>query len=71
MTTTIQVISVLPVALGKSKLMGIPYSSLGIVIISGMILSTLITLVVLPLIYEIFDDLEEKLFHKAGTKVVP
>jgi HAE1 family hydrophobic/amphiphilic exporter-1 len=52
MTTSIQVVGVLPVAFGNSKLMGIPYSSLGISIISGMLLSTLMTLAVLPLLYE-------------------
>lgn len=61
MTTAIQVISVLPVALGKSKLMGIPYSSLGVVIISGMIFSTIITIVVLPVLYELCDNIDMKL----------
>lgn len=60
MTTTIQVLSVIPVAMGKAKLMGIPYSSLGIVIISGMIFSTIVTLILLPIIYEICDQLDVK-----------
>lgn len=58
MTTSIQVISVLPVAMGKAKLMGIPYASLGVVIISGMIFSTLVTLILLPIIYEFCDNLD-------------
>ena len=61
MTTTIQIISVLPVALGKAKIMGIPYSSLGVAIISGMLLSTIGTLVLLPMTYEWLDDVEQSL----------
>ena len=60
MTTSIQVIGVLPVALGKSKIMGIPYASLGVCIISGMLFSTILTLVILPMIYEFLDDCEIK-----------
>lgn len=61
MTAAIQIISVLPVALGKSKIMGIPYSSLGVSIISGMLLSTVVTLIVLPMIYEWLDTIEGRL----------
>ena len=68
MTTSIQIISVLPVALGKSKIMGIPYSSLGVSIISGMLLSTAVTLVVLPMIYEWLDDVENRIGHFLGLK---
>lgn len=68
MTTAIQVISVLPVALGKSKLMGIPYASLGIVMISGMIFSTIVTIVLLPVLYEACDTLDMKMKgHKNST----
>ncbi len=66
MTTAIQVISVFPVALGKSKIMGIPYASLGVSIIAGMLFSTAITLMVLPMIYEFLDDWEQKLKVKLG-----
>jgi HAE1 family hydrophobic/amphiphilic exporter-1 len=68
MTTAIQVISVLPVALGKSKLMGIPYASLGIVMISGMIFSTIITIVLLPVLYEACDTLDMKMKGTASNR---
>jgi len=61
MSASIQMISVLPVALGQSKLMGIPYASLGVSIISGMLFSTLITLIILPMAYEFLDELESKI----------
>lgn len=61
MTTSIQVIGVLPVAMGKAKIMGIPYASLGVCIISGMLFSTVLTLVILPMVYEFLDDCELKL----------
>ncbi len=61
MTTMIQIIGVLPVALGKAKMMGIPYSSLGIVIIFGMLFSTIVTLVVLPFAYDLCDQIEQKI----------
>lgn len=58
LSTTIQIVSVFPVALGQSKLMGIPYASLGIVIIFGTAFSTGLTLIILPLTYQILDSLE-------------
>ncbi len=58
LSTMIQVVSVLPVAFGQSKIMGIPYSTLGIVIIFGIVFSTFVTLVVLPLVYQVLDRLE-------------
>ena len=60
MTTSIQVLGVIPVAVGNSKIMGIPYASLGVCIISGMLLGTLITFAVLPWLYETLAGLEER-----------
>ncbi len=60
MSVSIQIISVLPVALGKAKIMGIPYSSLGICIVSGMLFSTAVVLVILPMTYEALDEIEER-----------
>lgn len=71
MTTAIQIISVLPVALGKAKIMGIPYSSLGVSIISGMLLSTAVTLVILPMVYEWLDEIETRIkrfLHSGQTR---
>jgi HAE1 family hydrophobic/amphiphilic exporter-1 len=68
MTTSIQVVGVLPVAFGNSKLMGIPYSSLGVSIISGMILSTLMTLAVLPALYEWAAKIEARFKTRGSTE---
>ncbi len=60
MTTSIQVLGVIPVAVGNSKIMGIPYASLGVCIISGMLLGTLMTFAVLPWLYETLAGIEER-----------
>ncbi len=69
MTTLIQVVSLFPVALGKSKLMGVPYASMGISIIVGMLGSTLITLIVLPVIYSWLDDVESGVRARFGLSL--
>ena len=61
MTTATTVCGLLPVALGGAKIMGIPYASLGVVIISGLTLSTLITLILLPIVYLGLDGLQSYL----------
>jgi HAE1 family hydrophobic/amphiphilic exporter-1 len=66
MTTATTVFGLLPVAMGQAKIMGIPYSTLGICIISGMTFSTLITLVLLPLVYILFDSMEFKIKDALG-----
>lgn len=59
-TSATTILGLIPVAFGEAKLMGIPYSSFGICIMSGMTFSTLITLILLPVIYELFENLEQK-----------
>lgn len=66
MTSATTIFGLLPVAIGQSKIMGIPYSSLGVCIISGMLFSTLITLILLPIVYIFFDDVESKIKSLAG-----
>jgi multidrug efflux pump subunit AcrB len=60
MSTACNVAGVLPVALGQGKIMGIPYSSMGIVIITGLIGSTIVTLILLPAFYEFFEDFGQR-----------
>jgi len=57
LSTGMTILGVLPVALGNSKIMGIPYSSLGIAMISGMIFSTIITLLLIPAVYSLLQSL--------------
>lgn len=60
MTTVAMVLGMLPIALriGRASEQRAP---LGVAVIGGLILSTLLTLVMIPVIYTLFDDLTEKL----------
>jgi HAE1 family hydrophobic/amphiphilic exporter-1 len=60
MSTACNVAGVLPVALGQGKIMGIPYASMGIVIMTGLIGSTIVTLIMLPAIYEFLEDFGQR-----------
>lgn len=70
MSAAIQVLGILPVAMGKAKLMGIPYASLGVSMISGITFSTIMTLILLPLIYELMDRVENRLKTTFGLNRV-
>lgn len=65
MTTLIQILSVLPVVFGNAKMMGLPYKTLGLVMVSGLFFSTILTLILLPMAYLGFDLLEEKVMGKS------
>ncbi len=54
LTTTF---GMLPMAIGGSKVMDMSYSPLGRVIIGGLLVSTFLTLIVVPLFYALLDDL--------------
>ena len=57
MTSFTTIFGILPMALGTGELIGIPYAPMGRVIIGGMLTSTLLTLLVVPVFYTLFDDL--------------
>ena len=46
-------------AMGNSKIGGLPYAPLGRTMIGGLIVSTILTLMVVPLFYTLLDDLRE------------
>ena len=46
-----------PMAMGNASMMGMPYSSMGQAMIGGLMVSTFMTLFVVPLFYTLFDDL--------------
>jgi HAE1 family hydrophobic/amphiphilic exporter-1 len=56
MTALTTIFGLLPMALGKSGLIGIPYAPLGRTMIGGLVSSTFLTLFVVPLFYTYFDD---------------
>ena len=57
MTTFTTVFGLLPMSIGTSSLIGIPYAPLGRTMMGGLISSTFLTLLVVPLFYTFFDDL--------------
>ncbi len=57
MTALTTIFGLMPMAIGKSSLIGIPYAPLGRTMIGGLITSTFLTLFVVPLFYTYFDDL--------------
>src|SRR5205823_8224226 len=59
MTTLAMVIGMLPVAfrIGRSAEMRAP---MAVAVIGGLILSTLLTLLVVPVVYTLFDDLQRR-----------
>jgi len=57
MTALTTIFGLLPMAIGNTGLIGIPYAPLGITLIGGLISSTFLTLFAVPLFYTYFDDL--------------
>ena len=57
MTTCTTVFGLFPMAIGSSTMMGMPYAPLGITMMGGLIVSTALTLFVIPLFYVLLDDL--------------
>lgn len=51
MTAATTVVGLLPMALGRATVVGIPYAPLGRTVIGGMVMSTLLTLFIVPLFY--------------------
>jgi hydrophobic/amphiphilic exporter-1 (mainly G- bacteria), HAE1 family len=59
MTTLCTVTGLIPMALGDSKIGNLPYAPLGRTMIGGLVVSTILTLVIVPLFYTLLDDLRE------------
>lgn len=56
MTALTTIFGLIPMALGSSNLVGIPYAPLGRTVIGGLIAATLLTLLFIPFLYEALDD---------------
>jgi HAE1 family hydrophobic/amphiphilic exporter-1 len=56
MTALTTIMGMLPMALGKANFVGIPYSGLGRTFVGGLLSSTTLTLIVVPLFYILLDD---------------
>ena len=59
MTALTTIFGLIPMAIGTSSLIGIPYSPLGRAVIGGLMASTVLTLFVVPLVYTVLDDARE------------
>jgi hypothetical protein len=59
MTTLTTVSGLIPMAVGNSKIIGMPYAPLGRTMIGGLLMATILTLVVVPLFYTLLDELSE------------
>jgi len=57
MTAFTTIFGLLPMAIGNTSLIGIPYTPMGVTMIGGLLASTILTLFTVPLIYTYLDDL--------------
>lgn len=57
MTALTTICGLLPMALGSSSFIGIPYAPLGRTVIGGLLAATLLTLLFVPYLYSLLDDL--------------
>jgi hydrophobic/amphiphilic exporter-1 (mainly G- bacteria), HAE1 family len=57
MTALTTIFGLLPMAIGNTGLLGIPYAPMGVTLIGGLISSTFLTLFAVPVFYTYFDDL--------------
>ncbi len=71
MTTFTTIFGLLPMAVGNSNLMGTPYAPLGRTMMGGLISSTALTLLVVPLLYTFLDDLRTYVKQLARAAFVP
>ena len=61
MTTFTTIFGLLPLAVGNSNRIGIPYAPLGRTMMGGLLSSTFLTLFVVPIFYTHLDDLRAAL----------
>jgi HAE1 family hydrophobic/amphiphilic exporter-1 len=67
MTTMCTVTGLIPMAVGNSKIVGMPYAPLGRTMIGGLLVAMVLTLVVVPLFYTLLDDLREHVARLFGS----
>jgi HAE1 family hydrophobic/amphiphilic exporter-1 len=68
MTTLTTVCGLIPMAVGNAKVVGMSYAPMGRTMIGGLIVSTILTLVIVPLFYTLLDDFSghlSRLFNSA------
>lgn len=70
MTAIGTMVALLPLALGLSK-GAIIATELGTVVIGGLFSSTILTLLVVPVVYSLFDNIQRRIFGNGKAKVAP
>jgi len=77
MTAFTTIGGLIPMAVGNTQMIGIPYAPMGRTIIGGLMTSTLLSLIAVPWAYTLFDDMREyfkkitALFLKKSESKVP
>lgn len=74
MTAGATVVALIPLAMGLSGEGTLIGKGLGIVVIGGLITSTILTLVIVPIVYELLEGMRNfilRLFHKGSDKDIP
>ncbi|MDD6503797.1 MAG: efflux RND transporter permease subunit, partial [Oscillospiraceae bacterium] len=69
MTTLTTVLAMVPMALALGDTLEM-MSDMGITMISGMVISTIVTLLFTPVFYSVIDELPKKLRRKGGRKTL-
>jgi len=59
MTALTTITSMVPIFFSETSSIGISYQSFGLTLIGGMTVATVLTLLVVPIFYTLFDDLRE------------
>ncbi len=62
MTSLTTIFGMIPMSMGDTKMMDVSYSPLGRAMMGGMLTATILTLLVVPLFYTLFDDLRVRFF---------
>ena len=62
MTAGTTIFSLIPMAFGDANMVGMPYNPLGLAMIGGLALNSVLTLLMVPVFYTLFDDLK-KVWH--------
>lgn len=68
MTALTTIMGMLPMAFGNASFVGMPYSGLGRTFVGGLLSSTTLTLVVVPLFYTLLDDAGTTLASLVGNR---
>jgi len=71
MTAATTIVGLLPMALGDSGIVGTPYYPLGRAVIGGLLASTVLSLILVPLFYTFLDDFKGLLLRVAGWGGTP